>query len=167
MAPRRTYKWYTGKPIFEFGHGLHYTTFNVSVGRSLPTNFTTSALTSGQTAPYADLLPLASVPVVVKNTGKVKSDFVVLGFLKTDSGPKPAPVKSLVGFTRLHAIEPGMSANGTIEVSLGAVARSDEKGDLVLWPGEYSLVLDVDEKSTWNFTIGGDAKTLDVLPPKQ
>ena len=29
VSPGRTYKFYTGKPVFEFGTGLSYTTFSM------------------------------------------------------------------------------------------------------------------------------------------
>ena len=131
----------------------------------MPSTFTTARLTSGS-APWADLLPFATVPITVSNTGKVKSDFVALAFLKGEYGPKPWPLKTLVGFTRLSGIAPGSSVNGAVDVTLGSIARSDEKGNLVLWPGNYSIVMDVDEKAKWEFSISGDAKTLDVLPAK-
>lgn len=103
----------------------------------------------------------------MSNTGNVTSDFVVMAFLKGEYGPKPYPLKSLVAFTRLHDVAAGTSVNATLEIQLGSVARSDVHGDLVLWPGRYSLVLDIDSKDSWNFTIAGDAAVLDVLPPQR
>ena len=169
VETRRTYKWYTGEPVFEFGSGLHYTNFSVAISpkSGMPSRFTASALLSQSTgaAPYADLLPFWSVPVTVTNIGNATSDFAVLALLKGEFGPKPYPLKSLVAFTRLHDIEPGTSADATLDIQLGSIARSDEKGNLVLWPGRYSLVLDTDGKDTWDFVIAGDAAVLDVLPP--
>ncbi|KAI1328684.1 glycoside hydrolase family 3 protein [Xylariaceae sp. FL0255] len=161
--PGRTYKWYTGTPVFPYGHGLHYTTFNVSFAGDLPTTFAMANLTSG-TGKFSDLYPLASVNVSVTNTGKVKSDYVVLGFLKGQYGSAPYPNKSLVGFTRLHDIEPGTTATGTLDIQLGSVARSDSSGALTLYPANYTLALDVEDRASWNFEITGNATVLEKLP---
>ncbi|KAI1504934.1 glycoside hydrolase family 3 protein [Biscogniauxia marginata] len=174
--PGRTYKWYTETPVFPFGHGLHYTSFNVSLpAADLPTTFSTDSLTSdvsftdpGPVASgnYPDLAPFTSLPVSVTNTGNATSDYVVLAFLKGEYGPAPYPNKSLVAFTRLHDIEPGSTATETLDIKLGSVARSDEDGRLTLWPGRYTLVLDIDDRAAWDFEITGEAVVLETLPPK-
>ncbi|KAI0097224.1 glycoside hydrolase superfamily [Nemania sp. FL0031] len=166
--PGRTYKWYSKTPVFSFGHGLHYTTFNVSLPADLPTTFTTADLirSNGTEGTPSDLFPLTSVPVSVTNTGNVTSDYVLLGFLKGEYGPTPYPNKSLVAFTRLHDIKPGDTATGTLEIKLGSVARSDSSGALTLWPAKYKLVLDIDDRAGWDFEITGTATVLDKLPPK-
>ncbi|KAI0476416.1 glycoside hydrolase superfamily [Xylariaceae sp. FL0804] len=171
--PGRTYKWYNATPVFPFGYGLHYTTFNMSLPTELPATFSTASLVTNsslaKTGPvasgnYPDLAGLASVPVSVTNTGKVTSDYVLLAFLKGKYGPAPYPNKSLVAFTRLHDIEPGESATGTLNITLGSVARSDADGGLTLWPGTYQLALDTDDRAVWDFDITGDSVVLEQLP---
>lgn len=107
------------------------------------------------------------MPVAVTNTGNVTSDYVLLAFLKGEYGPAPYPNKSLVAFTRLHDIKPGDTATGTLDVKLGSVARSDADGALTLWPAKYKLVLDIDDRASWDFEITGAASVLDKLPPKK
>ncbi|KAI1080205.1 glycoside hydrolase family 3 protein [Whalleya microplaca] len=174
-SPGRTYKWYNETPVFPFGHGLHYTSFNVSLAPDLPAAFSTEALLANisltETGPvasgnYPDLAPLMSIPVSVLNTGDITSDYVVLAFLKGEYGPAPYPLKSLVAFTRLHDIEPGVTVTATLDVKLGSVARSDEDGNLTLWPAKYTLVLDIDDRATWDFEITGENIVLEKLPPK-
>ncbi|KAI1343583.1 glycoside hydrolase superfamily [Xylariaceae sp. FL0016] len=174
--PGRTYKWYTKTPVFPFGHGLHYTTFNLSLPANLPASFSTEALTSNvsltKTGPvasgnYPDLAPFISLPVSVTNTGNVTSDYVLLAFLKGNYGPSPFPNKSLVAFTRVHDVEPGQTATGTLDITLGSIARSDKDGNLTLWPAKYNLVLDIDERVAWGFDITGNAVVLERLPPKK
>lgn len=176
LSSRRTYKWYTKEPVFPFGHGLHYTTFNLSLPADLPSEFSTADLTSNvsltDTGPvasgnYPDLAPFISLPVSVANTGNATSDYVVLAFLKGEYGPAPYPNKSLVGFTRVHDVEPGATATGTLDIKLGSIARSDEDGNLTLWPAKYNLVLDIDERAAWGFDVTGDAVVLGKLPPKK
>ncbi|OTA99467.1 glycoside hydrolase family 3 protein [Hypoxylon sp. CI-4A] len=173
--PGRTYKWYTKDPVFPFGHGLHYTSFNVSVPVDLPTSFATADLIANvsftETGPvasgnYPDLAPFTSVPVTVANTGNTTSDYVVLAFLKGEYGPEPYPLKSLVGFTRIHDIKAGETGTAILDLKLGAIGRSDTDGGLTLWPGKYKLVLDIDDRAEWDFEITGDQVVLEKLPPK-
>ncbi|KAH8895358.1 glycoside hydrolase family 3 protein [Thozetella sp. PMI_491] len=166
--PGRTYKWFSKEPVFQFAHGLHYTNFSATISTSsLSSNFTTKVLIGNAVgAKYLDLLPFVSLPVSVQNTGTVTSDYVVLAFLKGEYGQKPYPNKSLIGFKRLKSIPGGKTSSTTLGIDLGAISRSDEKGNLVLWPGSYSVEIDVDGKDKWSFTITGDQVTLDQMPAK-
>ncbi|SPO00072.1 related to xylan 1,4-beta-xylosidase [Cephalotrichum gorgonifer] len=170
--PGRTYKWYTGTPVFEFGYGLHYTNFTVSFDADLmadlPATFNTADLVAQEVdgVLYKDLLPFASIPVTVTNEGELSSDFVVLAFLKGEYGPLPYPNKSLVAFTRVHDVAPGESAKATMDINIGTVARSDEAGDLVLFPGKYKIVLDIDDRDVWEFSIEGEQEVLDSWPAR-
>ncbi|KAK7962506.1 Xylan 1-4-beta-xylosidase [Apiospora aurea] len=162
--PGQTYKWYNSTAVFPFAHGLHYTTFNAtfSSASALPPTFSTADLTGAipfnATGPpgsgnYPDLAPFATVGVAVSNTGtgatNVTSDYVVLLFARGEHGPEPRPNKSLVA----------------LPLTLGALARGDADGNLVLWPGKYTLALDVDERDTWEFEITGDEVVLEKLAP--
>jgi len=40
----KTYRFYTGKPVFEFGHGLSYTKFSYSITGSSTTYFDYSSV---------------------------------------------------------------------------------------------------------------------------
>jgi beta-D-xylosidase 4 len=103
----------------------------------------------------------------VTNTGKNTSDYVALLFLKTtDAGPKPYPLKTLVGYTRAKQIRPGEKRTVDIEVTLGSLARTAENGDLVLYPGRYTLEVDVGENQyhTASFTVKGKEVVLDTFP---
>ncbi|KAI0965733.1 glycoside hydrolase superfamily [Xylaria arbuscula] len=165
--PGRTYKWYSKPAVFPFGYGLHYTSFNLSLPAALPATFAISDLTNNATqGTPLDLFPLTSLPVSVTNVGNVTSDYVLLAFIKGTYGPTPYPNKSLVAFTRLHDIKPGDTATGTLDIKLGSVARSDANGALTLWPAKYELVLDIDDRVSWDFEITGTAIVLDTLPAK-
>jgi len=90
----------------------------------------------------------------------------VLGFLTGSFGPAPYPIKSLVAYTRLHGIEAAGNQTGELNLTLGSLGRVDEDGDLVLYPGQYSLVVDIDAKAAWNFTLTGDSAVLDGWPKR-
>jgi beta-D-xylosidase 4 len=106
------------------------------------------------------------VPVNVRNTGNVTSDYVVLAFAKGQYGPSPYPNKSLVGFTRLHDISPGDNTTAVLDIKVGSLARSDKNGNLVLWPGNYTMALDIDARDMWHFEITGDQVVLEKLATK-
>lgn len=69
-----------------------------------------------------------------------------------------------MAYTRLHDIAAGEKRSGELSLTLGNLGRVNEDGELVLYPGSYSLVLDVDSKATWNFTLTGESKLLDGWP---
>lgn len=172
--PGRTYKWYTGTPVLPFGYGLHYTNFSTTWGsHALRQSYNISSLVRGRrcaapTTVINDLTPFATVSAVVANKGpRHASDYVALLFLSSaDAGPAPRPNKSLVAFSRAHNVTVG--AGGAQEVSLpltlGSLARADENGDLTIYPGHYTLSLDVDARLTMEFTLVGEAAVIEKLP---
>lgn len=143
--PGRTYKWYTGTPVLEFGHGLHFTTFGFSWQKQPAASYNIQQLISASRSQFLDLATFDTFQVRVQNTGHVTSDYVALLFLSGDGGPAPRPNKSLISFSRAHGIKAGASATVNLKVTLGSVARADETGDLWLYEGSYKLVLDTGE----------------------
>lgn len=142
--PGRTYKWYD-KGVQPFGFGLHYTTFKSS--------FTSNAF-GGVVYPieqlfitciekYLDLCPFERVEISVKNTGNLTSDFVALAFFSGEYGPTPRPLKELAAYTRVKGVEPGEEKKTWLSLKVGDLARVDENGNTVLYPGTYNLSLDV------------------------
>lgn len=164
--PGRTYRWYDGDATFRFGYGLHYTTFDAEISLSgSESSFDIGNLTSNCTEEYLDLCSFASVSTSVTNTGNVTSDYSALLFLNGEFGPAPHPLKTLVSYERAHNISASDSAQLTLNLTLGSLSRVDENGNRVLYPGSYSLLLDVEPGlATLNFTLTGEAKTLDEWP---
>ncbi|KAF9820640.1 hypothetical protein IEO21_01343 [Rhodonia placenta] len=164
--PGRTYMWYTGTPIVEFGFGLHYTTFTASLSQpSAPSYDIATLVSSCSGVAHPDLCPFASYTANVTNTGSsVTSDFVSLLFLAGEHGPAPYPNKVLVAYDRLHAIAPLASQTTTLNLTLGSLSRVDDYGNTILYPGEYTLIFDVDAKSTVSFVLTGQEEILDYWP---
>jgi beta-D-xylosidase 4 len=165
--PGRTYRWYD-KAVLPFGFGLHYTTFDVSFASRKLRPYNTEALVhaSHHRGPK-DTALFDTFGIQVTNSGKVASDYVALLFLTTtDAGPEPYPIKTLVGYTRAIAIQPGETRTVRIDVTLGSLARTNEQGDLVLYPGSYKLEVDVDKelRPTASFKVHGPEQTLDHFP---
>ncbi|KAH7099614.1 beta-xylosidase [Auriculariales sp. MPI-PUGE-AT-0066] len=156
-----------GPPIYEFGYGLHYTQFSFAWARSAPKAFSIAKLVAQHTAQHLDQEVLHTFKVAVKNTGAVQSDYVTLLFSKTPAGPQPAPLKSLVGYARAHAIAPGKTTVVDLTVTLGAIARADDKGSFVLYPGKYELVLDIDGALTTSFELVGKETEILSFPQPQ
>ncbi|KAB8304044.1 hypothetical protein EYC80_005390 [Monilinia laxa] len=163
--PGRTYKWYNETPVFEFGFGLQYTTFHATITPPSSNTFEISDLLSNAST-YKDLTPFLTLPITVSNTGSVKSDYVILLFLTGTFGPSPYPKKSLVAYTRIHDITGGETLNAELKLNLASLARGDENGDLVLYPGDYKVVVDIDGKDEWGFTLKGEEVILDSWPEK-
>jgi beta-glucosidase len=122
----RTYRYFTGQPLYPFGYGLSYTTFEYS-----NLNFD---------KPSLDATDNLTASVDVKNTGKMAGDEVVEVYL-THPGVDGAPVRALAGFHRVH-VEPGATEHVQITVpnrQLSVVAadgtRKIVSGDLQVWVG--------------------------------
>ena len=166
-SPGRTYKWYTGTPIYEFGFGLHYTTFAFSWASSTPRTYAIADVVSRANASgvaFPDLAPLDTFAVRVENTGATTSDYVALLFASGAFGPAPRPNKQLVAYTRVHGLAPGASAIASMNVTLGALARADEDGRKWLYPGSYTLALDTTGALIHSFTLTGEAAMIADWP---
>ncbi|KAJ7217844.1 glycoside hydrolase family 3 protein [Mycena pura] len=163
--PGRTYKWYQGKPVIEYGFGLHYTTFSLQWQRTPAVLYDIGKLVANaRNAAHLDLGAFDTFGVTVHNTGHTTSDFVALLFVKGTAGPAPHPNKSLVGYARVHNVGPQAAAIARISVPLGAIARIDTGGSAWLYPGEYTLSLDVPERLTHSFVLVGAAAQLTNFP---
>ncbi|KAK4167225.1 family 3 putative glycoside hydrolase [Cladorrhinum sp. PSN259] len=169
-APGRTYRWFDG-PVLPFGHGLHYTNFIGRFGVFETTKFNISELVSScdrNIYKHLDLCPFVSqFSVWISNTGSsVTSDYVALVFVKGEYGPKPYPLKTLVGYKRLRGIGPGETGAVPIDnITLGHLARTDLSGNTVLYPGVYKFVLDVEPAlSEVELELVGEEVVLDWFP---
>jgi beta-D-xylosidase 4 len=172
-SPGRTYQWYNGEAIFEFGFGMHYTNFTASIqssaspagyGSTSNNSYSISDLTSGCNETYMDRCAFKTFNVDISNTGAVTSDYVALGFIAGCHGPAPYPIKRLVAYTRLHNVTAGASATASLPLTLSSLSRVADNGDRVLYPGDYALVIDTQPLAMINFTLTGAPVTLDNWP---
>jgi len=108
----RTYRYFTGQPLYPFGYGLSYTTFEYS-----NLSFDKSSVGAKD-----DL----TASVEVKNTGSVASDEVVQVYL-SQPGAKGAPVRALAGFRRVH-LDPGKSQKVEVAIPNRNLSFVDETG---------------------------------------
>ncbi|GME36675.1 glycoside hydrolase family 3 protein [Neofusicoccum parvum] len=159
-SPGRTYKWYTGTPVYPFGYGLHYTTFDVSIAAKSSsqnstgnTPFSIPALISA--CPTDTLAcPITTLTITATNTGNVTSDYVALLFLTTTAGPAPHPNKSLINHHRFHSLAPGETQTADIALTIGDLVRVGVEGDRVLWAGAYSVRVGIEEEGFGSVGLG-------------
>ena len=119
----RTYRYFTGKPEYAFGHGLSYTSFSYST----PT-YSTRRLAAGK-----DQL----VKVRIRNVGKVAGDEVAQLYIATP-GVKGTPLKSLKGYQRVH-LSAGETKTLTFRLTPRDMAFADAKGVMRIVPTTYQL----------------------------
>ena len=169
--PGQTYMWYTGTPVYEFGHGLFYTTFDISLANVQPSyEYNITDLLTGPHPSHAHIeqTPFLNFTVNVTNTGETTSDYTAMLFANTTSaGPAPYPNKWLVGFDRLSALTPGSSQAMTISVAIDSLARTDEKGNRVLYPGRYELAFNNERDVVLDVRLRGKEKVVGVWPMEE
>jgi hypothetical protein len=132
--PGRTYRFFTGVPVYPFGTGLSYTTFMYSWLNSAEF-FTTvdSATIPPVRAAHSMKDPMRSatasiVSVNVTNTGTVSGDTVVILYMiPPNPGVNGAPLQYVAGFQRIH-LYPGQSQIVSFSVSSQALRLAGEDG---------------------------------------
>ena len=140
----RTYRYFSGKPLWGFGYGLSYSTFQYG-----PVKLSAETVKAGE--------PVTAT-VKVTNTGKMSGDEVVEAYLKTPQ--EGGPIHSLVGFARI-AIGPGASKEVTIKIPPRSLSSVDDQGNRSILAGKYTLTLggaqpeETKAKSEAGFTITG------------
>ncbi len=118
----RTYRYFTGQPLYPFGHGLSYTTFDYS-------NLRVSR--AGKDS--------VKVTLEVANTGAREGDDVVQLYATPPASSQPQEIRALCGFTRV-SLKPGEKKKITITVPAVALRRWDEKKNAYAIPsGEWTI----------------------------
>ena len=117
----RTYRYFEGKPLYPFGHGLSYTTFKFGKAHIAKT-------ASGDKTLVID----------VRNTGKCDGEEVVQLYISR-SDDSEGPIKTLRGFKRV-ALKAGEQAEVSIPLSDETFLWwNPESGRMNTMEGEYTL----------------------------
>jgi beta-glucosidase len=124
-SAHRGYHFGTTEPLFPFGFGLSYTTFEIGEPKL-------SAASIGVDGSV-------NVSVTVRNTGAVAGDEVVQLYVRDVASSITRPVKELKGFQRV-SLQPGAST--TVEFKLGkpAFAYWNEDMKYEVEPGEFTIM---------------------------
>lgn len=116
----RTYRYFRGEPLYPFGHGLSYTTFEYGQP-------TVTATAKGHT-----------LTVPVANTGKMDGDEVVQVYVSSPADPS-GPVKTLRAYRRV-SIPKGETAEVVFELAPETFSTFDHQtGRMSVRPGTYRL----------------------------
>jgi beta-glucosidase len=158
--PGRGYRFYTGTPVFPFGHGLSLSSFSLQ-------------LASG---PAAATLPTEQLPssvlnytVLVTNIGALEADEVVQAYfapLAVPQQPKSRLLKQLFAYQRLH-LAPGQSAEVSFLVSSATLRLVDrDSGSSVSTPGSFDILFTdgVDQVLHSAVTVQGQQVTVAPFP---
>ena len=121
----------TGMPLFPFGFGLSYTTFEYSNLRITP-----------EEMPAADT---ATVRCTVTNTGAVAGDEVVQLYIRDVLGSVARPVMELKGFERLR-LKPGESREVSFTVGPQHLRMLDVDRRWVVEPGVFRVMVGASSK---------------------
>ncbi|KAL9172031.1 hypothetical protein ABFS82_03G018300 [Erythranthe guttata] len=151
--PGRTYRFYQGEKVYEFGYGLSYSNYSykfINVGKN---NLDVKRLSTAKRLKRPYEIPVSdigfekcenakfSVIVSVENEGEMAGKNSVLLFVRRDEAVKGSPVKQLVGFqtVRLNANE---KANVEFEINpCEHFSSASEDGTMVIQSGTHYLVV--------------------------
>lgn len=116
----------TGKPMFPFGYGLSYTTFEYS------------GLTFSREKVNAD--ESLTVSFNLKNAGKTDGDEVVQLYIRDELASVSRPVMELKGFQRVH-LKAGESKNIVFEITPEMLSMLNEQMQRVVEPGTFRIMI--------------------------
>lgn len=121
----RTYRYFSGQPLYGFGYGLSYTTFAYN-----------HLKLSQATLKAAESL---TVEADVTNTGKRSGDEVVELYLRgLQAGGEP--LRSLRAFQRVR-LQPGETHHVLFTLQPAQLSEVDHDGKTAMQPGDYAIFL--------------------------
>ena len=133
------YRWtdkHNIKPLFPFGYGLSYTTFEVSNLRADKREITADGK--------------LTISVDVKNTGSVTGAEVVQLYISDSKSSQPRPVKELKGFKKV-SLAPGETQQVDFTIDRSALSFYDEQtGGWTAEPGEFVAIVNNSSAPTKN-----------------
>jgi beta-xylosidase len=135
-------------PLFPFGHGLSYTTFEYG-----PLELDSDTVDGGGEA-YASL--------TVKNTGDRRGTEIVQLYAADTATGVTLPAQQLVGFARVD-LDPGQSKTVAFTLPLSVLPYTGSTGEVVMEPGPIELSVGSssdDIRSTATFTVTGDTRVI-------
>jgi beta-glucosidase len=121
----------TGMPLFPFGFGLSYTTFEYSNLRISP----------GEISPSGTV----TVQCTIRNSGDREGDDVVQLYVRDVLGSVARPVMELKGFTRIH-LTPGTSQDVTFTLGPQHLRMLDVDRRWVVEPGIFRVMVGASSK---------------------
>ena len=121
----QTYRYFKGQPLYSFGHGLSYTTFEYN-DLDIQNSYKTG-----------DSVKLS---VTIKNTGALRGDEVVQVYVKNVNPKAKGPLRSLAAFQRV-TIDPGQSKKVSLTLFPDTFATYDENGAKKILPAQFQIAV--------------------------
>ncbi len=115
-----------GTPLYEFGFGLSYTTFEYSSLTILPGDINNQSE--------------VEIALKVKNTGQVKGDEVVQLYINDVISSTSRPVKELKGFAKV-SLEPGEMKTVKLKLLPEDLSLFDRNMNFVVEPGIFEVMV--------------------------
>ena len=134
----RTYRYFGGTPLYEFGYGLSYSTFKYSNIKSPTTVKTTEN---------------ARISVEVENTGALDGDEVVELYAKIYDAKVPVPIHALQGFKRIF-LRSGEKKTVEFDLKPEQFSIINNKNQCVVEPGRIQLYVGGRQPSQKALTLG-------------
>ena len=123
----RTYRYFNGEPLYAFGFGLSYTTFEYSTIR----------LEQEQVLKEGKI----ELKVTVSNTGRYEGDEVIQVYFTQPESVTDKPIKSLVAFRRV-SFKKGERKEISFEIPVSQLRHFDTKlGRYAIAKGRYELLV--------------------------
>lgn len=135
-------------PLYPFGHGLSYTTFEYS-------DF---GLSSAKVGSNGSL----DVNVTVRNSGGLAGEEVVQLYVQDEYGCVARPIKELKAFTRI-SLQPKQASRITFHLPVNLLAFFDEEMKLIVEAGTIKVMVgssSEDIRCEGSFEIVGEKKSL-------
>ena len=147
-SPGRTYKYFSGTPLFSFGTGLTYAKHSVSCTQSLRKITCTVTNTGGASAADEVLMAYHSAGPAIRAAAK-----------------HPVPIKELVAFERV-AVTSGSPVTVAFEIGDQQLGLVDETGTKQLVKGDHVVEISNGAGFSEKFTMSvSAAKVLATVPP--
>jgi beta-glucosidase len=124
-SARRGYLFDTTDPLYPFGFGLSYTSFDLSPPRLAATSIGTGGKTT--------------VSVDVRNSGAREGDEVVQLYIRDKVSSVTRPIKELKGFQRV-TLKPGETRTVTFTISPESLQMWDADMHRVVEPGDFEIM---------------------------
>ena len=144
--PGRSYRFYTGTPVFKFGEGMSYTTFDTALATPAVVSAATVAAESKMIRSKTSVV--ATISASVTNSGSRRGAETVLIFAKgPHAGVDGAPLKSLVAFDKV-GLAAGATAHVVFEIQSHHFTEANRDGERAAVKGTWKVWAGVDNEDS-------------------